>query len=103
MHTKNMVMDRERITLTFELMAIFLSFQMTFSLVIAAVVWAILESTLGLEPSPLPPPKLPMNKQQSRPAKASVLTQSEPADKDFGFTLQKPPPQLPFRLPPPGT
>ena len=29
----------------------FLSFQMTFSLVTAAVVWAILDSTSGLDPS----------------------------------------------------
>ena len=29
----------------------FLSFQMTFSLVTAAMVWAILDSTLGLDPS----------------------------------------------------
>ena len=34
-----------------ELMAMFLSFQMTFSLVTAAVVWAILDSTSGLDPS----------------------------------------------------
>ena len=37
-----MDMTRERISLSLELMALFLSFQMTFSLVIAAVVWAIL-------------------------------------------------------------
>ena len=45
-------MTRERISLILELMAVFLSFQMTFSLVIAAVVWAILDSTSGLHPSP---------------------------------------------------
>ena len=48
---KNMDMARERISLILELMAIFLSFQMTFSLVTAAVVWAILNSTSGLDPS----------------------------------------------------
>ena len=48
---KNMDMARERISLIFELMAMFLSFQMTFSLVTAAVVWAILDSTSGLDPS----------------------------------------------------
>ena len=48
---KNMDMARERISLILELMAMFLSFQMTFSLVTAAVVWAILESTSGLDPS----------------------------------------------------
>ena len=48
---KNMDMARERISLILELMAIFLSFQMTFSLVTAAVVWAILDSTSGLDPS----------------------------------------------------
>ena len=40
-----MDMARERISLILELMAMFLSFQMTFNLVTAAVVWAILEST----------------------------------------------------------
>ena len=44
-------MTRERINLIFELMAMFLSFQITFSLVTAAVVWAILESTSGFDPS----------------------------------------------------
>ena len=44
-------MTRECISLILELMAMFLSFQMTFSLVIAVVVWAILESTSGLDPS----------------------------------------------------
>ena len=39
---KNMDMVRERISLIMELMAMFLSFQMTFSLVTAAVGWAIL-------------------------------------------------------------
>ena len=48
---KNMDMARERISLILELMAMFLSFQMTFTLVIAAVVWAILDSTSGLDPS----------------------------------------------------
>ena len=48
---KNMDMAKERISLTLELMAMFLSFQMTFSLVTAAVVWVILESTSGLDPS----------------------------------------------------
>ena len=47
-----MDMTRERISLTLELMSMLLSFQMTFSLVTAAVVWAILESTSGLDPSP---------------------------------------------------
>ena len=42
---KNMDMARERIGLILELMAMFLSFQMTCTLVTAAVVWAILEST----------------------------------------------------------
>ena len=48
---KNMDMARECISLILELMAMFLLFQMTFSLVTAAVVWAILESTSGLDPS----------------------------------------------------
>ena len=47
---KNMGMARERISLILELMAMFLSVQMTFSLVTAAVVWAILDSTSGLNP-----------------------------------------------------
>ena len=47
---KNMDMARERISLILELMAMFLSFQMTFSLVTAVVVWAILGSTSGLDP-----------------------------------------------------
>ena len=34
-----------------ELKVMFLSFQMTFSLVTAAVVWAIMDSTSGLDPS----------------------------------------------------
>ena len=46
---KNMDMAREPINLILELMAIFLSFQMTFSLVTAAVVLAIFESTSGLD------------------------------------------------------
>ena len=48
---KNMDMAMECISLILELMAMFLSFQMTFSLVTAAVDWAILESTSGLDPS----------------------------------------------------
>ena len=40
---KNMDVAKERISLTLELMAMFLSFQMTYSLVTAAVVWAIVE------------------------------------------------------------
>ena len=48
---KNMDMARERISLILELVAMFLSFQMTFSLVTAAVVWAKLDSTSGLDPS----------------------------------------------------
>ena len=48
---KNMDMARERISLVLELMVMFLSFQMTFSLVTAAVVWAILNSTSGKDPS----------------------------------------------------
>ena len=51
MHTKNMDMVKKRISLILELMATFLSFQMTFSLVTAALVWAILDSTSGLDPS----------------------------------------------------
>ena len=50
---KNMDMAWERISLILELMAMFLSFQMTFSLVTAAVVWEILDSTSGLDPSSL--------------------------------------------------
>ena len=44
---KNMDMARELISLVLELMAMFLSFQMTFSLVTAAVVRALLGSTSG--------------------------------------------------------
>ena len=44
---KNMDMAREGISLILELMAMFLLFQMTFSLVTAAVVWAIMDSTSG--------------------------------------------------------
>ena len=47
---KNIDIARERISLTLGLMEMFLSFQMTFSLVTAAVVWAILDSALGLDP-----------------------------------------------------
>ena len=43
---KHMDMARERISLILELMVMFLSFQMTFSLVTAAMVWAS-----GLDPS----------------------------------------------------
>ena len=46
---KHMDMARERISLILEPMAMFLSFQMTFRLVTAAVVWAILDSTSGLD------------------------------------------------------
>ena len=46
-----MDMARERISLTLELIPMFLSFQMTFSFVTAPVVWAILDSTSGLDPS----------------------------------------------------
>ena len=45
---KNMDTARERISLILELMVMYLSIKMTFSLVTAAVVWAILESTSGL-------------------------------------------------------
>ena len=45
---KNMDMARERISL---MVVMFLSFQMTFSFVTSAVVWAILDSTSGLDPS----------------------------------------------------
>ena len=48
---ENMDMARERISLILELMAMFLLFQMTFSLVTAAVVWAILDNSSGLDPS----------------------------------------------------
>ena len=48
---KHKDMTRERISLILELMAIFLSFQMTFSLPTATLVWAILEGTSGLDPS----------------------------------------------------
>ena len=48
---KNMDRARERISLILERMAMFLSLQMTFSLVTAAVVWAILESTSSFDPS----------------------------------------------------
>ena len=44
-----MDMARERISLILELMA--MSLQMTFSLVTAAVIWAILDNTSGLDPS----------------------------------------------------
>ena len=48
---KNMDMARERISLILELMMMFLSFQMALSLVTTAVVWAILDSTSGMDPS----------------------------------------------------
>ena len=48
---KNMAMTRGCISLILELMAMFLSFQMTINLVTAAVVWAVLESTSGSDPS----------------------------------------------------
>ena len=48
---RNMDMTRERISLIFELSAIFLSFQMVFSLASAAVAWAILARISGLDPS----------------------------------------------------
>ena len=48
---RNMDMTRERISLIFELSAIFLSFQMVLSFASAAVVWAILARISGLDPS----------------------------------------------------
>ena len=48
---RNMDMTRERISLVFELSAIFLSFQMVLSFASAAVVWAILARISGLDPS----------------------------------------------------
>ena len=48
---RNMDMTRERISLIFELSAIFLSFQMVLSFVSAAVVWAILARISVLDPS----------------------------------------------------
>ena len=47
---KNMDMAKERISLILELIAMFLSFQTTFNLVTVTVVWAILDSTSGLDP-----------------------------------------------------
>ena len=47
---KNTDMARERISVILEVMVMFLSFQMTFSFVTATVVWAILDSTSGLDP-----------------------------------------------------
>ena len=44
-------MTRERISLILEQMTMFLWFQMTFSLVTAAEVWTILDSTSGFDPS----------------------------------------------------
>ena len=44
-------MTRERISLIFELSAIFLTFQMVLSLASAAVAWAILARISGLDPS----------------------------------------------------
>ena len=46
---RNMDMTMERISLIFELSAIFLSFQMVLSLASAAVVWAILARISGLD------------------------------------------------------
>ena len=46
-----MDMTRERISLIFELSAIFLTFQMVLSLASAAVAWAILARISGLDPS----------------------------------------------------
>ena len=48
---KNRDMAKERISLSLDLMAMFLLFLITFSLVTAAVVWAILENISGLDPS----------------------------------------------------
>ena len=48
---RNMDMTRERISLIFELSAIFLSFQMVLSWASAAVAWAILARISGLDPS----------------------------------------------------
>ena len=48
---RNMDMTRERISLIFELSAIFLSFQMVLSLASAALAWAILARISGLDPS----------------------------------------------------
>ena len=48
---RNVDMTRERISLIFELSAIFLSFQMVLSLTSAAVAWAIVARILGLDPS----------------------------------------------------
>ena len=48
---KNTDMAKERTSLILELMVMLLSFKMTFSLVTAAVVWAILDSTSGFGPS----------------------------------------------------
>jgi len=46
-----MDMVGERISLILKLMAMFLSFKRTFTLVSAAVVWAILERIPGFDPS----------------------------------------------------
>ena len=48
---RDMEMTRERISLIFELSAIFLSFQMVLSIASAAVAWAILAKISGLGPS----------------------------------------------------
>ena len=48
---KNMDITRERISLILEPMAMFLLFQLTVGVVAAAVVWAVLDSTWGLDPS----------------------------------------------------
>ena len=44
-------MPRKRISLNFELSAMFLSFQMVLSFASATVAWAILEIISGLDPS----------------------------------------------------
>ena len=48
---RKVVVTRERVSRSWELREILLSFQTSFSLVHAAVVFAILESISGLEPS----------------------------------------------------
>ena len=48
---QSMNMARERISLILELIVMFLLFQITFSLVTAAMVCAVLDSTSGLDPS----------------------------------------------------
>ena len=48
---RNMDMPRKRISLNYELSAMFLSFQMVLSLASATVAWAILAIISGLDPS----------------------------------------------------